>query len=1034
MNLSKIFIDRPIATSMLMVAVVILGIAAYPLLSVASLPNVDFPSVQINASYPGADAQTMATIVAAPLERQFAQIPGLTQLTSTSNAGSTNIVLQFELGRNIDGAAQDVQTAIAAAGGQLPRDMPSPPSYKKTNPSDQSMLAMTVSSKTVPIIQVSDAADVILAQQIAQVDGVGEVKINGERKPAIRIELNPDKLAAKGLSFEDVRIAVAGSTTEQPKGIIYDRHQTFVVDANDQLHKAEEYNDIVIATNNGAPVRLRDVGEAIPGAESSQRAAFFGRDDAVLLFVARVPGADIVATTDRVKKILPTLISELPPGIDVNIIQDRTQTIRASVEEVRFTLLITVILVVMVVFVFLRDVRGTLIPCAVVPVSIVGSFAIMYLMGFSIDNLSLMGLTIAVGFVVDDAIVVVENIERHIHDGMTPYDAAVKGASEIGFTVMSVSISLMAVFIPLLLMGGYIGELFREFALTVCAAVTISLCVSLTLTPMMSARLLGRASTKHGRVYLALERFFDAQLAFYQRTLKVVLRHQRITLAVSGATFVATVVLFLLLPKGFFPEQDNGGINIITVAAPEISFNDMVKKQMQVTDILMADPAIGPIAGFVGGSGLSSGGQFRIGLKPHDERDGVRDVINRLRPKFAQIPGIEVFPSAPQDISLGGRVTRTLYQYTLSDTDQTELNAWAPRILARLKEIPILVDVASDQDRAVPQLSLQINRDSASRLGVKVTDIDATLNDAFGQRQIATVFESTNQYRVVMEADTRAPMSPEVLSRVHVKSNTGGMIPLSSLVTIERTSVPPTVNHQRGFPSVTISFNLVKGAALGDAVNLVNDAISQMSVPGTLHGAFQGNAQAFQSSLASTPYLVAAALLAIYIVLAILYESLIHPLTILSTLPSAGVGALLMLAIFRQGFTVMALIGVILLMGIVKKNGIILVDFALAAERERGMSPEDAIYDACIQRFRPIMMTTMAAMFSGLPLAIGFGTGSELRQPLGLTIVGGLIFSQALTLYTTPVIYLALERLRVRMLARFGSKGALEREHIKKVA
>ncbi|MEZ2132747.1 MULTISPECIES: multidrug efflux RND transporter permease subunit [unclassified Sinorhizobium] len=1015
MSISSGFIQRPIATSLLMVGIFAVGLAAYPLLPVAPLPEVDFPTISVSTQLPGASPQTMASSVTQPLEHQFGQIPGVTQMTSVSTQGTSAITLQFDLNRNIDGAAQDVQTAINAASGQLPTDLPSPPTYRKVNPADSPILALALTSDTLPLTQVDDYAENVLAQKISQVSGVSQVTIFGQQKPAVRIQIDPSKIAALGLSLEDIRSAIVANTTNGPKGEIQAPTHTYTVYDNDQILEAAPWNDAIVAYRNGAPVRVSDIGKAIDGPENTQLQAWANGKPAILLPIFKLPGANVIDTVDKIKAMLPALQATAPRALHISILSDRTTTIRASVRDVEETLLITIVLVVMVIFLFLRNFWSTAIPSITVPLALVGTFGLMYVLNFSLDNLSLMGLAISVGFVVDDAIVMLENIHRHMEEGKSPIRAAIDGSSEIGFTIVSISLSLIAVFIPLLLMGGIIGRLFRELAITITMTIAVSAFVSLTLTPMMCARFLKEESRmRHGRLYMASERFFDAMLNGYRRSLDLALHHHRVTFAIFIASLAATGYLFVTIPKGFFPIQDNGLILGLSEAAQDTSFAEMVKYQKALGRIVASDPAVdtvGMAVGATGGQPLNNGRMF-ITLKPRDQRDAsASEVIDRLRPKLAQVEGAALFLQPSQDVTVGGRLARTQFQYTLQDGNVEELNEWAPKLFAKMKTLPQLTDVATDQENNGATLTLTIDRDQASRFGISPQLIDDTLDDAFGQRQVTQYFTDLNSYHVVLEVAPDAQNSPLALNQLYIRSPlTNEQVPLSLLV--KQTTQPTTVlaiNHQGQFPSVTLSFNLAKGAALSQAVSAIQQAQIAIGAPPTLTGTFQGNAQAFQDSLASEPLLVLAAIVVIYLILGMLYESYIHPLTILSTLPSAGLGALVMLESFGFEFTVIALIGVILLIGIVKKNGIMIVDFAIVAERDHGMSPEEAIRHACLLRFRPIMMTTMSALLGGVPLMLGHGTGSELRQPLGYAIVGGLILSQAMTLYTTPVVYLYLD-------------------------
>jgi len=1030
MSISEPFVRRPIATSLLMGGIFLVGLVVFPLLPVAPLPQVDFPTISVSANLPGASPETMASSVATPLETQFAQISGLSQMTSTNALGTTSITLQFDLNRNIDAAAQDVQTGIDAAGGQLPKNLPTPPTYKKVNPADSPILILAVHSDVLPVTTVDDYAENILAQQISQISGVAQVSIGGQQKPAVRVQIDPIKLAALGLQLEDVANVINAATVDAPKGSINGPTRSMTIYDNDQLLKAAPWNDVVVAYKNGAAVRVRDIGVAVDGPENRLITAWQNGRQGILLLIYKQPGANVIEAVDRVQALLPHALASVPPSIKVDTVANRTTTIKASVQDVEITLLITIVLVVLVIFLFLRTAWATIIPGVTVPLALLGTVAMMYVLNFSLDNLSLMALTIAVGFVVDDAIVMLENIYRHIEDGMTPMEATLKGAGEIGFTILSISISLVAVFIPLLLVGGIIGRLFREFAITMTMTIVVSAFVALTLSPTMCALFLrDEKHAKHGKAYMVIERAFDKMLAGYTRGLDFCLDHKRTTLLTFIITVAATVLLYIYIPKGFFPQQDTGIISGLTDAPQDISFDEMVRRQHMVTDVIEKDPDIASYGTGIGGNRPLNNGFLIIGLKARDDRKSDADqIITRLRPQLAKVPGIQLFVQAAQDLNVGGRTSRTQYQYTLQDSDINELNEWAPKMLTALQKLPSLKDVASDQQTSSGMLSMTIDRDQASRFGIQPAAVDQALYDAFGQRQAAQFFTQANSYHVVMEITPSLQGDPESLKKIYLKSPlTNQMVPLSAMIKFDTQHVTYlSIQHQGQFPAVTLSFNLAPGAALGDAVEAINRVSLDMHLPATINGNFQGTAQAFQSSLKSQPYLILAALVAVYIILGMLYESYIHPLTILSTLPSAGVGALLVLLLFHIELSVIALIGIILLIGIVKKNGIMMVDFALSAEREQQLSPHDSIRQACLMRFRPIMMTTMAALLGALPLALGHGTGSELRRPLGYTMVGGLILSQALTLFTTPVIYLYLDEFSAKMRGRRKKKHAAE--------
>jgi len=1050
MSPSRPFILRPVATTLLMVGVLLVGFVAYRQLPVSALPQVDYPTIQIQTFYPGASPDVMASSVTAPLERQFGQIPGLNQMTSSSSFGSSIITLQFNLDLNIDIAEQEVQASINGASNLLPQGLPNPPIYSKINPADAPILTLSLTSDSLPLSKVEDLTDTTLAQKISQLTGVGLVSISGGQRPAVRIQANPTALASYGLSLEDLRTALSAANVDQAKGTFDGPHQAYTIGANDQLISSDSYKPIIVAYRNGAPVRLTDVAAVFDGTENTKQAAWANKKPAVILNIQRQPGANIIAVVDRIEKLLPQLQAALPASVKIDILTDRTSTIRASVEDVEFTLVLTIALVVMVIFLFLRSLRATVIPALAVPLSIVGTFGVMYLLGYSLNNLSLMALTISTGFVVDDAIVMIENISRYIEEGESPLEAALKGSEQIGFTIISLTVSLIAVLIPLLFMADIVGRLFREFAITLAITILISAFVSLTLTPMMCAKLLRHQREEdQGWFFRKSEYAFNSVIAFYGRTLKFVLQYRKITLLVTIGTLVGTILLYIYVPKGFFPVQDTGIILGVSEGAQNTSFAAMAQHQQALADVILNDHAVESLSSFIGIDGTNTtlnSGRIQINLKPLAQRDAnASDVIRRLQPELAKVDGISLFMQPVQDLTVEDRVSRTQFQYSLEDVDAKELAYWTPRFIDKLSSLPDVRDVASDQLNQGLLATLTIDRDTASRLGVLPADIDNTLYDAFGQRQVSTIFTQLNQYHVVMEVDPQFQQNPDALKNIYVKSsslqqaNSGSTVNISSAAQANITSAPSTqvplsaftrfepgatalvINHQGQFPVVTISFNLAPGAALGDAVDAINKAKADLNMPASIQATFQGTAAAFLNSLANEPILILAALVTVYIVLGVLYESYIHPVTILSTLPSAGVGAILALLLFRMEFSVIALIGIILLIGIVKKNAIMMIDFALEAERKEGKAPLDAIYEACLLRFRPIMMTTMAALLGALPLAIGSGVGSELRRPLGITIVGGLILSQLLTLYTTPVVYLAFDWLAHRFEARVGN-------------
>ncbi len=1039
MSISEPFIRRPIATSLLMAAVILLGGLGYTLLPISALPAVDFPTIQVFAQLPGASPDVMASAVTTPLERQFGQIPGLASMNSVSAFGNTTITLQFVLDREIDAAAEDVQASINAAAGVLPTNLPNPPTYNKVNPADTPILSLAITSDSLPLDKVNDFADTVLAQKLSQVSGVGLVSIQGNQKPAVRVRINPAAISSLGLSLEDVRTTLGQANVNAPKGSFNGKQQSMTIGSNDQIFSAAAYKPIIVAYRNGAPVRLSDVGNVVDSVENDQLAAWVADGHsaykpAVLLDIQRQPGANIIQTVNRIKTLLPQLTATIPPSVKVAVLTDRTETIRASVEDVQFTLVLTVVLVVMVIFVFLRKLWATVIPSVALPLSIIGTFGLMKLCGFSLDNLSLMALTISTGFVVDDAIVMIENIVRFIEMGDAPFDAALKGARQIGFTVVSLSVSLIAVFIPLLFMTGIVGRLFREFAITLSAAVVVSAVISLTLTPMMCAYLLkpeakedatGKDKQRHNWFYRATEKFFEGMLAYYEFGLKWVLKHQFFTLLVAMGTLVATIWLYILIPKGLLPQQDTGVIIGVTDAAQNISFQAMFARQQTVSEVVRHDPDVQSVTSFVGAGSVNptiNTGRLTITLKPRSERhSNAEEIIERLRQKTANLEGISLFTQAVQDLQLDSRVSRTQYQYVLQAADPAELSQWSGKLLAKMRTLPELADVAGDQQAGGLQLNVVVDRDQASRYSVLTQAVDDTLYDAFGQRQVSVIYTQLNQYRVILEAESSFRTTPDALEKIYVKSTSGQLVPLSAIAHVEPSLVPLSVPHEGQFPSVTISFNLKPGSALGQAIPAIQNAQADIGLPDTIATSFSGSAAEFRSSLASEPYLILAALVVIYIVLGVLYESYIHPITILSTLPSAGVGALLALLVCRMDLSLVALIGIILLIGIVKKNAIMMIDFALEAERDQGLAAEESIYQACLLRFRPIMMTTAAALLGALPLALENGTGSELRRPLGVSIVGGLLLSQVLTLYTTPVIYLYMERMAQWFRARRGA-------------
>jgi len=1015
MNISAPFIKRPVGTSLLAAALLLSGVLAFTFLPVAPLPQVEFPVISVSAGLPGASPETMASAVATPLERQFGRIAGVNQMTSTSQLGSTSVVLQFDLNRNIDAAARDVQAAINAARSQLPSYLPGNPTYRKVNPADAPILILALTSDTIPLPKIYDAADSILAQKLSQVDGVGQVFVGGGAKPAVRAEVNPMLLNKLGVGLDTVRTALNQANANTPKGQFSDPANTWAIHDNDQIFRAEQYRNLIVAYKNGAPLRLSDVASVNDAVEDIHNIGLANGKPGVLIIVFRQPGANIIATVDRVRAALPQLQASISPAIGLSIVLDRTTTVRASVKDIELTLMISVILVILVVFAFLRTLRATIIPSVAVPLSLIGTFGVMYLLHYSLDNLSLMALAISTGFVVDDAIVVLENITRFIEQGMNPVQAAFRGAREIGFTVLSMSTSLVAVFIPILMMGGIVGRLFREFAVVLSVAIGMSLLISLTVTPTMCAKFLRAESEKtHGHIYRAFEWAFDRLLGSYRHSLNWVLQHQFFTFMVTIATAALSIYLYILVPKGFFPQQDTGRVMGSVQAAQDISFSAMSQKMRQFVDIVMKDPAVNTIVGFAGGNTQYNTGRMFITLKPLGERKISADqLIGRLRGKLAVVPGATLFMQSAQDLTIGGRFGQAQYQYTLQGENLEEMNTWAPRLLQKLRALPQLRDVNTDQQDKGLESSIVIDRDTAARLGVAAADIDSALYDAFGQRQVSVMYRQLNQYHVVMEVAPEFAHSEDALQTIYIRARNGTVVPLTALAHFGPSNTALAVNHQGQYPSVTISFNLAPGVALGDATKVIEEAERGIGFPATIHAGFQGTAAAYQDTLKNQPWLIGAALLTVYIVLGILYESYAHPITILSTLPSAGVGAILALLITKNELNVIGMIGIILLIGIVKKNAIMMIDFALYTERTHGRSPVDAIHEACLLRFRPIMMTTMAALLGGLPLALGTGTGSELRRPLGITIVGGLIVSQMLTLFTTPVVYIYVDRARL---------------------